>query len=179
MFKRLNQKIIYQDAWLTLYQDEIEFPDGSQGTYAWVDRKNGVGVVVVTPDNRLLLHREYRHVIGGYSWEVPGGGIDEGETPEQAAIRELKEEAGIEVSERELTKLGEFYPLNSFNTERVTIFMTTVKDVHVHTEGTEGSEAITAQRFVSFNEALRMIDQGEINDALTANVVQMAIRRRI
>lgn len=175
MFKRIKQKEEYKDEWLTLYQDEIEFPDGSTGTYAWVNRKNGVGIVVVTTDNKILLNYEYRYVIDQYSWEVPGGGIDEGETPEQAAIRELYEETGITVEK--LEEIGVFYPLNSFNTESVTLFYTQIPSTTVTTKKSESSELVVEQKFVSFTEALSMIDTGEINDALTANIIQVVIRK--
>lgn len=177
MFKKLNQRSVYKDKWFELFQDEVEFPDGSKGTYAWTRRKNGVAVVVVTPDKQLLLHREYRYVIQNYSWEIQGGGIDQTETPEQAAIRELKEESGILVSLDMLTKFGVFYPLHSFNTEKVTLFMVKVDQTNVTTQGNEISESINQQQFVSFEKALSMIDTGEINDALTANAIQIAIRK--
>ena len=63
MFKKIQQHTIYQDAWLTFFQDEIQFPDGSLGTYAWAQRKSGVGVVVVTSDKKILLRKEYRYII--------------------------------------------------------------------------------------------------------------------
>jgi ADP-ribose pyrophosphatase len=177
MFKTLRQHPIYQDAWLEFFQDEIEFPDGSHGTYAWAKRKNGVGIVVVTTDKKILLHREYRYVIKDYSLEIQGGGIDEGETPLQAAVRELKEESGIEVQPESVQSLGAFYPLNSFNTELVTLFMVEVDKAEVSEKLREQSEAIDNLTFFTFDEVLAMIDDGRINDASTANVLQMAIRK--
>ena len=177
MFKKLNSKQIYQDKWLEFFQDEIEFPDGSKGTYAWAKRKNGVGIVVTTNFKEILLHREYRYVIDAYSWEVQGGGIDKGEEPIESAIRELKEESGISVHRESVKFLGEFYPLHSFNTEKVTLFMVTVNKSDIQDTNTEVSESIDQHKFVSFDEALRMIDTGEINDAMTANAIQIAIRK--
>lgn len=175
MFTRLGRTLVYQDAWLKFYQDQIRFPDGSEGTYAWADRMSGVGIVVVTPDNTVLLCKEYRYVIDAHSWEVPGGGIDVGESPMAGAQRELQEETGLMAPELEF--LGEFYPLNSFNKEKVTVFLARLESQPVHTQGSEASEHVSEQRFVPFAEALKMIDSGEVIDALTANAVQMAIRR--
>ncbi|HYD35394.1 MAG TPA: NUDIX hydrolase [Vitreimonas sp.] len=177
MFKKITQKSIYKDAWVELFQDEIGFPDGSSGTYAWVNRKNGVGVVVTTSDQKILVHKEYRYVIKADSWEVQGGGIDDGETPEQAAVRELKEEAGIQINTDQLQKLGVFYPLHSFNTESVTLFMVVINPTQTNTDGTETSEDISEQRYVTFDEALKMIDDGKINDAFTAHAIQMTVRK--
>lgn len=176
MFKRLKQQKLYQDQWHVMYQDDIEFPDGERGKYTWVNRKNGVSIVVLTPDDKILLSKEYRYVIDDFSWEIPGGGIDSGETPEEAAIRELEEETGLQVTQ--LEKLGMFYPLSSFNTESITVFYTTIQPKSVTTEKTESGEEIGEQRYISFAKALEMIDTGEITDALTAAAVQMIIRKK-
>lgn len=177
MFHKVAQKSLYKDAWVELFQDQIAFSDGTKGTYAWVNRKNGVGVVVVTADQNILLHREFRYVIQEYSWEVQGGGIDEGEEPAVAAARELKEESGITVQPSELLHLGTFYPLHSFNTETVSLFLARVDALNLSIEGTEQSEDIVEQRFFSFDEALHMIDTGKISDAFTAHAIQMAVRK--
>lgn len=55
----------------------------------------GVGVIVRRGDEVLLLHRTGAH--GAGSWSTPGGHLDHGETPEQCAARELREETGVEV----------------------------------------------------------------------------------
>ncbi len=175
MFKRISRKEVYKDKWLTFYQDEIEFPNGERSTYALTDRKDGVGIAVVTTDKRILLNKEYRYVIDTYSWEIPGGGIDEGETEEEAAKRELYEETGIQVNKIE--RLNLFYPLNSFNSESVTVFFTVIEPTSITTAKTETDEQVSEQRYVTFTNALDMIDRGEINDAMTANVIQIIVRK--
>jgi 8-oxo-dGTP pyrophosphatase MutT (NUDIX family) len=172
--KLIKRNKIYEDEWLTFYKDDVEFPDGSKGTYSWVDRKNGVGIVVLTKDQKVLLNKEYRYVIDDYSWEIPGGGIDEGENAHDAAKRELYEETGIKATE--FKKLGLFYPLNSFNTETITVFTTHVEQKPVTASKTEVSEEMDEQKFISFPKVLEMIDRGEITDSITANVLQIVIR---
>lgn len=177
MLKKIKEKKIYQDNWLEFYQDEVELPDGSLGTYAYARRKNGVAVVVVSENKKILLQKEHRYVINEFSWEIQGGGIDDGESVAEAAVRELKEEAGIEVGEESLISLGSFYPLNSFNTEKVAAFMLIVNDEAIQKNTLELSEDVAERKFFSFDAVCAMIDSGEINDALTANAVQIALRK--
>lgn len=177
MIKRIKQNKIYKDNWMKFYQDEVEFPNGEKGTYAWVDRKSGVGIVVITKDKKILLHKEFRYPIQDYSWEIQGGGIDEGETVEQAAVRELEEETGIKLNELELKKLGEFYPLHSLSTEKGYLFMAIIEKTDFHKRNMEVSEVITDQEFFTFDEVYKMIDEGKINDSGTGHAVQLTIRK--
>ena len=60
------------------------------------------GVVILNPGRELLLC----HVTGQNHWDLPKGGIDPGETPLQAALRETREEAGLRLEARALLDLG-------------------------------------------------------------------------
>jgi len=71
-------------------------------TAAQLRKRSAARIVVVDPNNRVLLFRfafTRGALAGRTSWALPGGGIELGETPEQAAIRELFEETGIVVAE--------------------------------------------------------------------------------
>ena len=57
----------------------------------------GVGVMLLDPMNRVFVGR--RIDIAGDNWQMPQGGIDKGETPRQAALRELREEVGTDKAE--------------------------------------------------------------------------------
>lgn len=176
MIKQLARTTKYNDAWLTLYQDEVEFPNGSSGTYAVLERKNGAGIIPYTSDHEVVLTRQYRYPIAREEWNIPGGGIDGDEDAATAAVREVLEETGLVVTNPE--KLGEFYPLSSCSTERVTVFMGMVEKIDPKLSS-ESDEEIVQVQFFPIHEALNMVDRGEITDVGTCNAIQMLARRLV
>ncbi len=80
----------------------------SETVYVQAAGSEGASVLVATPDGRLLVAREYRPAVRQEVWGLPGGMLLPGETPEEGARRELREEFGAEVGE--LHYLGAVYP---------------------------------------------------------------------
>jgi ADP-ribose pyrophosphatase len=81
---------------------------GIEGVHYVVELPRAATVVPVQDDGRLVFIRQYRHSIGEMVLEFPGGRVDPAETPEAAARRELREEAGYDCAD--LHALGKFYP---------------------------------------------------------------------
>jgi mutator protein MutT len=66
-----------------------------------------VAAIIISKDNKVLMGKK-DPVKGGVwadCWHIPGGGVDEGETPEQALVREVAEEAGIDISGHQIKLL--------------------------------------------------------------------------
>jgi ADP-ribose pyrophosphatase len=76
-------------------RDTIRFPDGAQFDRVVVRHPGAVALIVIDEDDRWLLVRQYRHPAGAELLEVPAGGIEPGEAPEQTAAREVREETGF------------------------------------------------------------------------------------
>jgi ADP-ribose pyrophosphatase len=177
MFKTIKKNIIHENKWTKFFEDEIEFENGEQGLYGYIERQDGVVVIILNQNKEILLINQYRYPIQKYEWNLPGGGIDGDETAEQAAIREVGEETGIEI--KDVEKIGAFYPLSSASTELVTIFLAHVRqnvDVRELTNN-QIDESVSERRWVSIEKCLEMIDKGEITDGMTCNAVQLVVRK--
>lgn len=88
------REIIYEDQHQQLYRVTADFGDFTK-EYVVRDSGQRAGLVVVRGDSSVLLVRQYRLLIDSLSWEIPGGKVDPGETPEAAAVRECLEETGV------------------------------------------------------------------------------------
>jgi ADP-ribose pyrophosphatase len=80
---------------LRLRADRVELPSGVVVEEYYVRESRGFSIVfALTPDDRVVLIRQYKHGIGEVVTELPAGGVDPDETPEECAVRELAEETG-------------------------------------------------------------------------------------
>lgn len=160
---RRSRRIAYENAWVTVWHDEVTRPDGQPGIYGLVHFANlAVGVVVLDEDDRVLLVGQHRYALDAMSWEIPEGGVPAGESALQGAARELREETGVEAADwRELARL---HLSNSVSDEAAILFSArAVTHGEADPEGTEQLEV----RWVPFEEALAMTLDGRITDALT------------
>lgn len=98
----------FANRWLTVLLDRVRLPDGREYEYTRIHRDaQGVGVVALDAEGRLLLEQEYRHAVGAVIWQLPGGLYDPDEPPLAAAQRELREETGYEAAS--WSPLGDFH----------------------------------------------------------------------
>ncbi len=105
--------------WVT--EDEAVEPGGFEIKRAIVQHHGSAVMMPVDDKNRVMLVRQYRLPARQYLWELPAGRLDEGETPLQAAKRELGEETGLKA--KKWTKLASYYPSPGFLAEKMTLYM--------------------------------------------------------
>lgn len=96
MIKTLKQKILYENKWVKYHEDEVEFPNGEKGVYAFHERADaGPMIIPVTPEGKFLILKEWRYPIKDWTWCFPCGGVEAGESFLHSAQRELREETGF------------------------------------------------------------------------------------
>lgn len=101
----------------SLHEHEAEHPrTGSVRPYVRIDAPDWVNMIALTPAGELVLVRQWRHGTQRFELEMPAGAVEPGETPEQAAARELREETGYE-AER-IVRLGDVAANAAYQTNR-------------------------------------------------------------
>jgi ADP-ribose pyrophosphatase len=163
---KLSSRRIYSGKVLSLDVDQVRFPDGSTGELEMI-RHSGASAIVPLfnadkPDPEVLLIRQYRYAADGYVYEIPAGLLNAGETPEDCARRELKEETGY--SAERLRPLTTIYTTPGFTDEKIHLFAG---------EGlAAGKDSREADEFlelypISLSGALAMVCAGKIVDGKT------------
>lgn len=165
---RHSRRVAYDNPWITVWHDEVTRPDGAPGIYGIVHFANlAVGVVAIDDDDRVLLVGQHRYALDQYSWEIPEGGVPDGESALEGARRELREETGIDASEWH--ELARSHLSNSVSDELAVLFLATGLTSGVATP--DGTEALDIG-WLPFEEVLAMTLDGRITDALTMLAIQ-------
>lgn len=170
--KVIESRRIYEGRVINLRVDTVE-ARGALHKMEIVEHSGAVVVIAQPAPDEIVLVRQHRHAIGEDTWEVCAGGIDPGETPEQAAIRELREETGYRA--RTIHRLWSAYSAPGFCNELLHFYHTDSYDVGEPEPDAE--EEIEVATF-PLKRVMEMIERDELRDAKTQVAVLWALRRR-
>lgn len=174
--KLLSSKRVYKGPVFSVFTDYVQ--EGDYRGRRDVIRHPGSIVVLGVEDEsasdpRILLERQYRHVVGARIWELPAGRIDPGETKLAAAKRELIEETGYRA--RQWRRAFHFYASPGFLDEQMHVF---IAGGLVQGDAQPEEDEQIACELVPLSRALRMVMRGTIFDAKTMATVLWYARTR-
>jgi ADP-ribose pyrophosphatase len=123
----------------------------------------GVAILPIIDGQVGLIHI-YRPAIRDYSWEIPHGFVDEGETENSSALRELLEETGLTVESKHFSSMGYITPDTGVLAARVHLFLAEAGHISQHIQRELGLKEF---RFFTFAEFEDMIWRSEVQDTFT------------
>lgn len=116
-FTTLSTKTIHSNPYWTYKIDRYILPDGkSEAEYYYCDARDSVLVLPIWSDASVSICRQYRYLMNSYVFELCGGAIEEGDSWQETARKELLEELGIEAEDFQL--VGSFNPYKGVTNER-------------------------------------------------------------
>lgn len=165
-WKKISSKVILKTRFFKLFQKAFRRPNGSIiKNYHLIEKPESVHIVAVTQDGKVILIKHYRPGTDEIMTEIPAGTIHNNETPQSACQRELREETGYKADNvLEISCLTQ--DTSRFTGYSCHLFLaqnlTKVKDQKLNVE-TKEIEVIE----INLQEALQMIEKGQIKDLLT------------
>jgi ADP-ribose pyrophosphatase len=163
--KILSTKVVYEAPVFYVTSERVKEPSGVKVRRDLIRHPGSVVIMALDEtkkEPRVLLIKQYRYAAGDEIWEFPAGRIDPGDSPLSGAKRELAEETGYKA--REWKRALFFYASPGFLDETMSVFL--ARDLIRGEASPEEDEFITAE-FVAVQKAVRMVMEGEIQDAKT------------
>jgi len=150
---------IFEGRRINLRVDRVVLPSGRETTREIAAYPDSVGIVALDEEENVILVRQYRHAVGRTLLEIPAGGMEKGESPEQSALRELEEETGYTAADIE--EIGGIYAAPGYSTEFLHLFVATgLRQGPSRNDEDEEIEVVS----VPLKDIPQMIRSGELCD---------------
>ncbi len=167
----VESQVIYQGRILNLKVDTVRLASGRLTTREIAEHSDSVCIVPVDEQGNVLLVRQYRKPAEDFLLEIPAGGVEPGEDPQETALRELQEE--ISYSAGNVQHLASFWVSPGWCTEYMHAYLAT--DLRPATLDADDDEAITVERF-QLSDIPELIQNGEIQDGKSIASLLLALR---
>ena len=160
-----SKKLLSKGTWMNLRQEKVQLPSGAIVPEWFVlEFPEWINIIAITKDGDFVMEDQYRHALGETHYELPAGVVDEGETPLEAAKRELTEETGYGGGEWSLFMTTSPNPTNHTNRSYTFLAVGVEKLSEQHQEETEDINVDIFTR----EEVKQLLEAGEIIQALHA-----------
>jgi len=167
-WRRVDGDVLFRHPLLALERQRVAAAPGEQRDALVLHAPDWVNVVPLLADGRVVMVRQWRYGVAAPTLELPGGVVDPGESPRDAALRELREETGYEAAT--LRPLGDVSPNPAVFSNRCHSFVAT--DLRAVDAGAGDEEEIEVE-LVPLAELPRLVRTGEIDHALVVTALYL------
>ena len=166
----LDSVSVLSTPWLSVYKNQYDIGDGKIVDDFYIVQRSDFVLVIANRNHSLILVRQYRPATDQFYLSLPAGYISSGESPEEAAKRELLEETGYSAKKCEL--IGELHPLPGYIQSSAFVFLCEgILDSNARSiDSSEISEVVEA----TWTEVLEMIVQGTMKEMQAVAAILMA-----
>ncbi len=170
--KTMKSERIYEGKILSVRIDTVELPDKKYSKREIVEHPGAVAIVPITNEEEIVFVKQFRKATETVLLEIPAGKLEINEQPAECAIRELKEETGLDAEKMEY--IFDYFSSPGFTNEKIHIFIAT--GVITGEPTPEDDEYIDVVK-INIKEAMNMISNGTIKDGKTIIGIFMAHER--
>jgi len=164
-WKKLSSKIVYQNPWIKIHEDQVIQPGGQKGIYGYLEKPAGVIIIALDSDENIYFVDEYRYVLKKTILQLPSGVVVDSLSPKENAQKELKEETGIIA--KNWKDLGKFYIGPGHETTFMYAFLATDLDITKVEINQEEDESIQEIKKIPLAKVKKMTANNEIPCGLT------------
>lgn len=160
--KTISKESIYKGKIIEVEKHKVSLPN-DETAYREVVKHNGaVAICALTPNQEVILVKQYRKALEQELLEIPAGKLEPGEDRKSAAMRELEEETGYKA--KKLTLIGEVYGTPGFSNEKISVYFA---DALVEGEVNLDEDEFVEKVLYSLDDVKKAVEDRTIEDAKT------------
>jgi len=166
----MSSDLLYETSRYKLMQDNLKYTSGVMQEWEYIVQKGVGGVIIcaLLDNQKIILVKEYRGAVRDYVLRMPAGLVEKGETPEQAASRELEEEIGQRPTKTKV--IGKLKPRGG-SFRGVPGYIVLAQNLKRGTMQREPGEEDMLVRAVSMEQAFQLALKGKIEDLETTYAI--------
>jgi ADP-ribose pyrophosphatase len=168
-FQIVKSETMYRGRVFDVRQDQVRLPNDKLTDLDVVEHSGSITLLPIDDEGRIWFVRQYRHPARAELIELPAGVLENGETPEDCAYREIREETGM--AARRLKRVGEFFLAPGYSTEYMYVFVAT--ELHSSPLQRDADEFINVEK-IPLEQVYEMARKGRFRDSKTLAALFLA-----